>query len=251
MPPKPRQLRAPWPKQPGNAFQALVDLPEDGFNSTYDGRDGNVDRTDENTVEIMPQCISTAAVPPKTMREATKDRFYDWSSDLTRFTQDAYLSDFSEERGAMDLKEFCTATHFNVRMIEHEHGNTLHTIEERIEQIKHLLPHSFNTVLTKLDELTLENTALCRAYYKSTTETAALKAAIDRLTQRHNNNIISLAPPLSEPMASSTTMEEMMMQLSVVQNDIQDVLVAVRNPPSNRKRWGSDQNTGPTTPTNQ
>jgi hypothetical protein len=52
-------------------------------------------------------------------------------------------------------------------------------------------------------------------------------------------------------MASSTTMEEMTMQLLVVQNDIQDVLAAVRNPPSKRKRWGSDQNTGPTTPMNQ
>jgi hypothetical protein len=52
MPPKPRQLRAPRPKQPGNAFQALVDLPEDGSESTFDGRDGIVDGTDDNTVVI-------------------------------------------------------------------------------------------------------------------------------------------------------------------------------------------------------
>jgi hypothetical protein len=38
-----------------------VDLPEDGSNSTFDGSDGKVDGTDENTVEITPQCISTAA----------------------------------------------------------------------------------------------------------------------------------------------------------------------------------------------
>jgi hypothetical protein len=73
----------------------------------------------------------------------------------------------------MDLKEYCAATHFNVSMIEHEHGNTLCTIEERIEQIEHLLPHSFDAVLTKLDELTLENTALRRAYHKSTTHHTA------------------------------------------------------------------------------
>jgi hypothetical protein len=41
------------------------------------------------------------------------------------------------------------------------------------------------------------------------------------------------------------------MQLSVVQNDIRDVLAAVRNPPGKRKRRESDQNTGPTPPTNQ
>jgi hypothetical protein len=83
----------------------------------------------------------------------------------------------------MDLKEFCAATYFNVRMIEHEHGNTLCTINKRIAQIEHLLPHSFDRVLTKLDELTLENMALCRAYHKSTTEIVALNAAVDRLTQ--------------------------------------------------------------------
>jgi hypothetical protein len=160
-----------------------VDLPEDGFNSAFDGRDGKVDGTDENTVEIAPQRVPTAAVPSKTTRETTRDQFYDWTSDLTRFTQDAYLSDFSEERGAMDLKEYCAATHFNVRMIEHEHGNTLRTIEERIEQIEHLLPDSFDAVLTKLDELTLENMALHRAYHKSTTQTVALKTAVDRLTK--------------------------------------------------------------------
>jgi hypothetical protein len=108
----------------------LVDLPEDGSNSTFDGRDGKVNRTDENTVEIVPQCISTVASPSKTTCKTTRDRFYDWTSNLTRFTQDAYVSDFSQERGAMDLKEYCAATHFNVRMIEHEHSKTLCTIKE-------------------------------------------------------------------------------------------------------------------------
>jgi hypothetical protein len=228
-----------------------VDLPEDGSDSTFDGRDGNVDGTDENTVEIAPQCVSKAAAPSKTTRETTRDQFYDWTSDLTRFTQNAYLSDFSEERGAMDLKEYCAATHFIVRMLEHEHGNTLQAIEERIEQIEHLLPHSFDAVLTKLSELTLKNTALRRAYHKSTTETVALKTAVDRLTKRLDNNIAPPVLPPPQPTASSTTMEEMTMQLSVVQNHIQDVLAAVRNPPSKRKRRGSDQNTGPTMPTNQ
>ncbi|KAI5812608.1 hypothetical protein BZA77DRAFT_359002 [Pyronema omphalodes] len=46
-------------------------------------------------------------------------------------------------------------------------------------------------------------------------------------------------------------MEEMTMQLSVVQHDIQDVLDAVRNTPGKRKRRGSDQNTKPTSPTNR
>jgi hypothetical protein len=52
MPPKPRQLRAPWPKQSGNAFQALLDHPEDGSDSTFDGRDRILDGTDDNTIVI-------------------------------------------------------------------------------------------------------------------------------------------------------------------------------------------------------
>jgi hypothetical protein len=46
-------------------------------------------------------------------------------------------------------------------------------------------------------------------------------------------------------------MEEMTMQLSHVQHNIQDILEAVRNSPGKRKRRGSDQNTRPTMPMNQ
>jgi hypothetical protein len=46
-------------------------------------------------------------------------------------------------------------------------------------------------------------------------------------------------------------MEEMTMQLSIVQHDIQDVLEAVRNPPGKRKRRTSNQDAEPTTPTNR
>jgi tetrahydromethanopterin S-methyltransferase subunit G len=58
MPPKPRQLHAPQPKQSGNAFQALVDLPNDGSDSTFDGRDGIVDGIDDNIIVIMNLCDS-------------------------------------------------------------------------------------------------------------------------------------------------------------------------------------------------
>jgi hypothetical protein len=67
MPPKPRQLRAPRPKQSGNAFQALVDLPDDGSDSTFDGRDGKVDESDGlsagNTLQRTPSAASEAPPP--------------------------------------------------------------------------------------------------------------------------------------------------------------------------------------------
>jgi regulator of replication initiation timing len=117
---------------------------------------------------------------------------------------------------------------------------------------------AFPTVLDKLDNLTrkvhniaLEEVALHKAYSQSIAETAALKATVDTLTKQLDEHIVFPAHPLPDPTASSTTMEEMTMQLSVDQNDIQDVLEAVRKPPGKRKRRGSDQNTEPTTPTNR
>jgi hypothetical protein len=55
-----------------------------------------------------------------------------------------------------------------------------------------------------------------------------------------DKHIIFLALPLLYPMTSPSAMEEMMMQLSHIRHDIQDVLEVVRNPPGKRKQWGSD-----------
>jgi regulator of replication initiation timing len=117
---------------------------------------------------------------------------------------------------------------------------------------------AFQAVFDKLDNLTrkvdkmaLEEVALRKAYRQSTAETAALKATVDTLTKQLDERIVLPAPPLPDPATSPSAMEEMTMQLSHVQHDIQDVLEAVCNPPGKRKRWGSNQNTGPTMPTNQ
>jgi regulator of replication initiation timing len=108
-----------------------------------------------------------------------------------------------------------------------------------------------DNLMKKVDKMALEEVALRKAYRQSTAETAALKATVDTLTKQLDEHIVFLTLPLPDPTASSTTMEEMTMQLSVVQNDIQDVLEAIRNTAGKRKRRGSDQNTGPTMPMNQ
>jgi hypothetical protein len=117
---------------------------------------------------------------------------------------------------------------------------------------------AFQTVVDKLDNLTrkvdkmaLEEVALRKAYSQSTVETAALKATVATLMKQLDEHIVFLALPLPDPTTSPSAMEEMTMQLSHVQHDIQDVLAAVRNPPGKRKRRGSDQNTEPTTPMNR
>jgi hypothetical protein len=65
MPPKHRQLRAPRLKPAGNAYNSLVDLPDDGTGSIINGRDGKADATDDNSAVNMPQCVSTTAASPE------------------------------------------------------------------------------------------------------------------------------------------------------------------------------------------
>jgi hypothetical protein len=101
-----------------------------------------------------------------------------------------------------------------------------------------------------MDTVLNDNTKLRATYDASRVETAALKAAVETLTQKFDEQIAILAPPSPDLMASSTMMEEMTMQLSIIKHNIQDVLEAVRNPPSKRKRCTSNQDTEPTTPTN-
>jgi hypothetical protein len=80
---------------------------------------------------------------------------------------------------------------------------------------------------------------------------AILKVAVDTLMKTLDENITITTPPAPDTATSSTMMEEMTMQLSQVQDDIQDVLDAVRNPPAKRKRRTSNQDNEPTMPTNR
>jgi regulator of replication initiation timing len=208
-----------------------VDLPEDGSDSTFDGRDGIVDGTDDNTVVI--------ANPRDSGQPASQQlQHNEWVED-----------------NIVILSQQINDLHY-------KNETRLYNIEERVIGLSNsqqqLFEDAFQTVIDKLDNLlrkvdkmALEEVALRKAYGQSIAETAALKATVDTLTKQLDEHIIFPALPLPDHMASSTTMEEMTMQLSVVQNDIQDVLEGVRNPPGKRKRRGSDQNTGPTTPTNQ
>jgi hypothetical protein len=254
MPPKPRQLRAPWRKQSGNAFQALVDLPEDGSNSSFDGRDGKVDERDGfsagNTLQRVPSAASEAPPPPPRYTTDYGDSpVRKWRKELVNEAVSAYIFRAEINGSAENILQYCAA---NATIGAHLEW----LIEQRTGAIGKQMESAFQTVFDKLDGLTrkvdkmgLEEVALCKAYRQSIVETAALKATVDTLTKQLDEHIVFPALPLPDPMASSTTMEEMTTQLSVVQNDIQDVLAAIRNPPGKRKRWGSDQNTEPTTPT--
>jgi hypothetical protein len=136
--------------------------------------------------------------------------------------------------------------------------NLLQDMEWHTSAIGDEMESTFQTVLDKLDNLTrqvdkmaMEEVALHKAYCQSTAETAALKATVDTLMKQLDEYIIIPAPPLPDPATSPSAMEEITVQLSHVQHNIQDILAAIRNPPGKIKRQGSDQNTSPTMSTNQ
>jgi hypothetical protein len=131
-------------------------------------------------------------------------------------------------------------------------------MDKRIVSLKANQLLHFDALNSKMDDLLqkmymtwTENTALREAYCASREKTAALKVAVDTLTKKLDENITITAPPSQETATSSTTTEEMTMQLSDVQHDIQDVLDAIRNPPGKRKRRTSDQNNELTAPMNR
>jgi hypothetical protein len=189
MPRRPRQPHAPQPNSSGNAFQALVDLPKDGFDSTFDRRDDILDVWDNPT----PTTRYSPTFRIEIIESITRGcQSHLW--ELSNGDSDAYRSIISK----------------------------------------------LDTLLTCVATVNTDNKVLRTIYSTSREETAALKAAVDNLTRNFDDHIAISAPPSPDTTASSTSMEEMTMQLCVIQNEIQDVLEAVRNPPSKRKRCTSN-----------
>jgi hypothetical protein len=262
MPPKHRQPHAPHPKASGNAYQALVDPPNNGNNLSFDGGDGKPDGSDGKSAVNTPQHVSavetTAAASTQPPPNVTPD--HSWHECLAREAIAAYIGTL--ERGPENTFESSAAT--LVAITDHHYH-----IQERLQATDDFLRSQsklsndfiyknfqtvnckLNLLLVKVDTVVQENTVLREAHEDSRKETAALKAAVDTLTWKFDEQIAIPAPPSPDLTASSTMMEEMTMQLSVVKHDIQDVLEAVRNPPGKRKRRTSNQDTEPTMPTNR
>jgi hypothetical protein len=261
MPPKHRQLHAPRPKQSGNAYQALVDPPNNGNNLSFHGGDGKPDGSDGKSAVNAPQRVSAAETTAAASTQPPPDVAPDhsWHERLAREAIAAYIGTL--ERGPDNTFEYSAAT--LVAITDHHYH-----IQERLQATDDFLRsqsklsddfiyknfqtinRKLNLLLGKVDTVVQENTVLRKAHEDSRKEKAVLQAAVDNLTCKLDEYTAISAPPSPEITASSTTMEEMTMQLSVVQHDIQDVLAAVRNPPGKRKRRTSNQDAEPTTPTN-
>jgi hypothetical protein len=211
-----------------------VELPDNGSDSTLDGRDGIVDGTDDNTVVITNPCDSG---PPASKQLQHNDWVEDNIVLLSKQINDSDAMHYKNQQRLYNIEERV------IGLSESQYKLFEDTLQAVVDKLDNLM--------RKLDKMALEEVALRKAYSQSTAGTAALKATVATITKQLDKHIVFPALPLLDLVTSPSAMEEMTMQLSHVQHDIQDILEAIRNPPGKRKRRGSDQNTGPTMPTNQ
>jgi regulator of replication initiation timing len=233
-----------------------VDLPDDGSDSTSDGRDGKVDESDGfstgNTLQRAPSAASEAPPPPpRYADEYGESPVRKWRTELVNVGVRAHVFGAEIDGSAENILQYCAANAAIGAHLEWLIERHTGAIGDEMESAFQTVFDKFDNLTKKVDKMALEEVALRKAYRQSTAEIVALKATVDTLTKQLDEHIVFPALPLLDPATSPSAMEEMTMQLSHVQHDIQDVLEAVRNPPGKRQRRGSDQNTGPTTPTNQ
>jgi ribosomal protein L14E/L6E/L27E len=153
--PKPRQLRAPWTKQSGNTFQAVVDLPDDGSNSTFDGRDAIVDGTDDNTVVITNPCDSG-------MPASKQLQYNEWVEDnivlLSHQINDSDAMHYKNQQHLYKIKErvieLCNNQQQDFEEANSKIDKLLQEMERCTSAIGDEMESAFQTVLDKLENLT-------------------------------------------------------------------------------------------------
>jgi hypothetical protein len=192
MPPKHRQLNAPRPKLVGNAYKALVDLPEDESDSSFDGRDGKVDGTDGksalNVLQHVPAAETTAAASPQ--QTPTGDpplriaRHGLIAAAVNTILYDAPIDGSPEKHFQYSAASLCAIDQANIEI-----QRCLTTFEDNVYNSFHAVFGRLNSLLTKLDTVVNENTVLRMAYDASKQETAALKAAVDTLSRNIDEQI--------------------------------------------------------------
>jgi hypothetical protein len=188
MPPKPSQLRASRPKQSGNAFQALVDLPDDGSDSTFHGRDGKVDESDGFSAGNTPQRAPSAAseAPPPSPRYTTdygESPVRKWRIELANEGARAHVFGVEIDCSAENILQYCAANAATATHVEWLIEKRTGTIGEEMESAFQAVFDKLDNMTTKVDKMALDEVALCKAHRQSTAETAALKATVDTLTQ--------------------------------------------------------------------
>jgi hypothetical protein len=238
-----------------------VDLPHDGSEPFTHERAGKVDGSDGQSTVNTPQCVSatetTAAASTQPPPNMALDK--SWYEQLAREAIAVYIGTL--KKGPENTFEYSATTLVTITDHHYHIQECLQATDDFLRSQSKLsddfiyknfqtINRKLNLLLEKVDTVVQENTALREAHEDSRKEKAVLQAAVDNLTCKLDEHTTISASPSPEIMASSTTMEEMTMQLSIVQHNISDILAAVHNPPSKRKWCASNQDAEPTMPTN-
>jgi hypothetical protein len=145
-----------------------VDLPDDGSNSTFDGRDGKVDESDGfsagNTLQHAPSAASEAPPPPPRYSDDYGETpVRKWRRELVNEGVCAHVFGGEIDCSAENILQYCTA---NAAIGAHLEW----LIEGRTGAIGDEMESAFQTVFDKLhnltrkvDKMALEEVALCKA----------------------------------------------------------------------------------------
>jgi hypothetical protein len=187
MPPKHRQLNAPQPKPAGNAYKALVDLPEDECDSSFDGRDGKVDGTDGKSAVNTPRHVSAAETTAEVSPQQTPTGdppLHIWHRRLIAAAVNTILYDAPMDFGPRNHFQYSAASLCAVEQANIEIQRRLTTFEDNVYNSFHAVFGRLDSLLTKMDTVVNENTVLRAAYDAAKQETAALTATVDTLSRK-------------------------------------------------------------------
>jgi hypothetical protein len=188
MPPKYCQLCAPCRKASGNTSEVLVDPAHNGNNLSFDGGDERTDASNDNTV--VNTCLCHSGPPASQYPQNNTTTFVQVLQSLIH-TLDATQQ--NEANLAEQIHSMGNKSEYNVARME----ATLSTTSNLNACHLDTLNSKMDSLLQKMYEACTENTGLCEAYGASKEKTVLLKAAVDTLIKKHDQNITISAPPLT------------------------------------------------------
>ena len=206
MSPKQRQNNARRSKRYENAYNVLADPPHDGPNPIIDGGDGIVDEVDGNFAGKPFQSVVLAGSPVPSastkQKQATTEPslFSKYRRQIVSAVNEAASHDDNyatlDQLFADNWTEFIGASYLGVHQTYQDTQRRFNTLEESIRNNNDAIHGRFDVMMTKFNDLLFENATLREAYNSTQAETAALKAAVDALTKKidEQQQVIS-APP--------------------------------------------------------
>ncbi|KAI5808325.1 hypothetical protein BZA77DRAFT_362645 [Pyronema omphalodes] len=200
------------------AYAARMDHYRNGSKPTSDGSDGKGDGVDGNFTGKASQCVVPAGSPappastPQQQATAEQSRFSDYHRSCVSAINKAIAVD--DNYATLDQlfhdnqAEFTGASLLGIQQIHRDTQRRFNTLDDTIRNNSDEMRHRFDVMMTKFNDLLFENPTLRKAYNSTRAETAALKAAVDALMKKINEQqqVIS-APPAPNLTASSSAMD--------------------------------------------